>query len=936
MKRITLLRQLLCLGFIFISVLPVTEAADESAASRHYESAVMRTEQGDLKGAIIELKSALQQNPGLLAARVLQGKVYVLLGQGADAEKQLADANQLGADRSATLAPLAQAYLLQEKYRELLENIDPRGQSRMIQSELYAYRGHAYLELRKTGKAAAAFKISERLNPDSGLAFTGQAMISLRQGRLDEARGLAERATLLAPKNPDAWNVRASVSHAKDELDRAVKEYGQAITLKPAHLDARIARVGIYLDQKRYPEAATELEYLRKEFPGDPQSAYLQGVLFAQQGKREASVKALSEAADITDVYKESYLEKSEKLLMLAGLINYDLGRFEKTTHYLGIYIKQYPERAGARKLLGSVLMQQGEFNRAILILTPALNSSAGDVKLLSMLGTAYMNTGQYSRANTMLEKAVQISSDDPGLRTSLALNHLKAGNRQRAIGQLKEIFEQDPRQITAGIALCQSYLETGEFDRALRVAEKLSGLHPENTQLLTLLGSAQVRKGEYRDARATFDKALQRDPGYIQAHLSLGKLDILEHNFERARQRYTAILEQHADQADVMIEMARLEQVQGRDEEAIRWLEKVRDTHKDSIEASLYLADLYLRAGEPAQALEIARQVELASPQNQEAFAVSARANLALGKPEISRVIYRKMVSQAGFNPETLYKIAGYQMESSFLDDAIFTLQQAGNTDSGYLPVQTRLVQALLQAGRVEEAGEPARRVREQYPEQAFGHRLMGDVFMQQQRYRDAEESYQTALQRDASTRHAILVYQAKSRAGDRQGAVRFLEQWIESHPRDQLARMALAEESLRLGRLKEAAAHYERLLGDNQKSPAILNNLANTYYRLGDRRALDAAEAAYELAPEDVSINDTLGWILANQGQAERSLRYLREAHYRDSGNAEIRYHIAFALEKLGRRDEAKRELKAALGSEQQFDGIEQARKLQQELGK
>lgn len=934
--RMSKINQLAFLLSFFILFLPVLLRADEAAASHYYERAVVLVEQGDLKGAIIELKNALQEDSDLLAARVLQGKVYVLLEQGGDAEKQFRDAHQLGADRSLTLVPMAKAYLLQKKYKQLLDDINPDGQPRTVQSELYAYRGHALLELQDTGMAMDAFKTSERLNPDNGLAFTGQAMVLLRQGTLDEATSAAARATLLAPGNADAWNVMASISHAKGELDRAVKEYSEAIILKPEHLDARVARVGIYIDQKRYPEAAADLDYLRKEFSKEPQSAYLQGVLYAQQGERELSVQAFRESADLVDLYKDSYLEGNEKLLMLAGLVNFDLGRNEKAQHYLGKYLKRYPGRPGVRKLLGSILMRQGEFDRALVTLTPALDYSPNDIKLYSMLGVAYMNTGQHTRANTMLEKAVELSNGDPELRTRLALNHLKAGNQKRAIEQLTAVFEQDNRQIHAGIALAQTYLEIGELDKALQVARKLSNLQPDNTRLLNLLGSAQVRKGMNREARETFEKALQLSPEFIQAHHSLGKLDILERNMDAARLRYAAVLEKQPNHIATMIEMARLEDVQGRDQDAIRWLEKARSISKDSIETSLYLVDLYIRTGNPGVALEIAREAEQATSKNMEVLAASARANLAMGKPGIARVTYRRMVSLAGFNPEVLYQTSAYQIDAGFLDDAIFTLHQALSTHPDHLPVQIRLVQTLLQANRVEEADDPASKLRTQYPQRAFGHRLVGDVLMRQKKYKEAEKSYQAALARDENTRHAILVYQAKSRAGDQQGAAGFLEQWIQSHPEDQVARMALAEESLRAGRLSEAAAHYERVLKEHPQVPDILNNLANIYYRLDDQRALGTAEKAHALAPEDVSINDTLGWILANQGQAERSLRYLRDAHYRDSGNPEIRYHIAFALVKLGRRDEAKRELETALDSGKPFDGIEEARKLQQELGK
>jgi len=915
---------------------PISLLADESAASRYYEKAVILKDKGDFKASIIELKNALQENPNFLAARILQGKTYILLEQGADAEKQLTDANKLGADRSVTLRPLALAYLLQEKYQQLIDKIDPKGQSRITQSELFAYRGHAYLALRDTNKATTAFSKSEQLNPDSDRAFTGQAIVLLHKGKLDAAANRAELATNLNPNSQEAWAARASISHAQGKLNKALKEYGRAISLKPKHIDTRIARIGIYIDQSKYQEASNDIEFLRTEFPMDPQSAYLLGVLQAKQGDTEESEKTITKAANILDTYKDSYVEKNEKILMLASLINFDLKRFEKSKNYLRKHIQQFPDRPGARKLMGSILITQGKFGHAIATLKPALNYIPNDINLLSMLGTAYMNTGQHERANVILKDAVTLSKGDAAMRTKLAINHLKSGNQKLAIKQLTAIFENNNRQINAGIALTQAYIKTGNFEEALRITKKLSQVDPENTTILNILGSIQVRSGNHQQARTVFKKALQLQPELVQTQLNLGKLDILEDKPNKARQRYTKILKNHDDNIAVMIEMARLEDIQDNKKASIRLLEKAHAIDKNILEATLYLIDLYLRTGNPSKALEIAKEAEQATPKNLDVLAATAKANLAIGKPKIAQIIYRKMAAQVGINPEKLHSIASKQLNANFLDDGLYTLDKAVNTQVYYLPAQIKFIQALLQAGNIEKAMKSATSLRKKHPKKAFSYRLVGDVFFQQKRYEDAINSYQQAMQKEKSTEHAILIYQAKSRAGNHSEAVSFLEKWLASHPKDQVAQMALAEGNLKLGNLIIAKAQYEQLLENNPNFPEILNNLANIYYQLNDKRALSTAEKAYKFAPEAVSINDTLGWILANQGQAERSLRYLRDAHFRASDNSEIRYHIAFALEKLGRNNEAQKELDAALSSGQQFSKIEQARQLQKKLGR
>ena len=84
----------------------------------------------------------------------------------------------------------------------------------------------------------------------------------------------------------------------------------------------------------------------------------------------------------------------------------------------------------------------------------------------------------------------------------------------------------------------------------------------------------------------------------------------------------------------------------------------------------------------------------------------------------------------------------------------------------------------------------------------------------------------------------------------------------------------------------------------------------------------------------PGDANYADTLGWILVQQGKIEAGLRQLREARLRNPGNAEIRYHLAFALAKIGRKAEAREELQAALGLQAHLAASDEVKRLKQEI--
>ena len=76
-------------------------------------------------------------------------------------------------------------------------------------------------------------------------------------------------------------------------------------------------------------------------------------------------------------------------------------------------------------------------------------------------------------------------------------------------------------------------------------------------------------------------------------------------------------------------------------------------------------------------------------------------------------------------------------------------------------------------------------------------------------------------------------------------------------------------------------------------------------------DPSAIEYAEKAYKLAPEQPAVMDTLGVMLVEKGDASRGLELLRGASSKAPQNSMIRFNLAKALVKSGKKDEAKKEL-------------------------
>ena len=100
--------------------------------------------------------------------------------------------------------------------------------------------------------------------------------------------------------------------------------------------------------------------------------------------------------------------------------------------------------------------------------------------------------------------------------------------------------------------------------------------------------------------------------------------------------------------------------------------------------------------------------------------------------------------------------------------------------------------------------------------------------------------------------------------------------------------------------------------------KNWVALNDLAWLYREAGNPEALNVAEQALALNPDSAVVLDTLGWILLGQNKFRRAQEVLAKAVKSDPKNADIRYHWAVSLQKLGKTQQANEQLNIALEGE------------------
>ncbi len=924
-------------AFAIFATTPALGAKSANQKSyEFYEDALRLFNTKDYRAAIIQLRNALQQDQKNLAARVLLGKTHLRLGDGVSAEKQLTLARTTGADDNLTLVPFGRALLVQGKSARLLKEILPAGRRPDIEAEIRFMRGQAFLDQRQHRKAKESFESALRLDPSHGETLLGMARLNLILGNPERANGYAEKALKVASGDADTWYVAGEIMRTQRKYDVALRHYGSAINLSDQHLPARISRAAVLMDMHRYDDALEDVNYTRGILTRDPQTLYMYAVLMSHKKKVKEADEALRLAANAMEERDPDFIINHPPSLLLKGLIDYSRKRFSEAYPSLSRYVELIPHHVGARKLLGALLLRKKDPAGAVKALEPAAQLAEDDAELMSLLGSAYMLSRQFDKARDVLQRAAIKNPDRAKLQTRLGLSRLALGESDDAIRHLENAVRLDPRIGRAEVMLGLIQIKKRNFRNAVAAADAFQKQNPKSPFPHNLAGAALMREGNLPAARRRFHEALKVDPGYSPAKFNLAALHVAEGKNDLARKLYMELLAANKNDTRVMRELSLLSENEGRIPEAISWLDQIRKLDSNAIVPQIRLLSLFVRTGRVRDGLQIAEEIESLHPRNQAVLEAKAKALIAAGETGKAVETLRQASHLSKNDPDNYFRIARQQLDIQDFEGAKKSLQSTVSLDPGHLAAQSTLVGLEMRQGGAEKALEMAQAVRAAYPKSPVGDLLTGDLLMKTRRYQDAAVAYREGLKKAQGPTLAVRLFQVRRRMGENEPALLELEAWNQQYPGYPMVQRVLASAYMSSGKLDRAEKLYKAYLEKHPADIRIMNNLALLYQQQGKPEALKIAEEARRLAPANPSILDTYGWILVQTGDPSKGLRYLREAQTRAAGQIEVRYHIAVALDRLGRKKEARQELSAILSSNENFRNRKAAQALYDALRK
>lgn len=890
----------------------------------HIQRAKDHEASGNFKSAIIELKNAVQKNPDGPQPRLLLSQIYIKAGLGESAEKELRTAQQLGIRLESIKVPLGEAFLLQQKFKEVLEEIQASGDtSTQNRARILSIRGDAKLGLNQFDEGCGLYAQSLEVDSKQVATYRGLAQCALARGKLDQAIEQLNAALKIDAKDARNRILLGDIEVMRGNFPAAQKAYEQAVQIAPDNPATRIALAGFLIRQGNPDETENQLEEIKKIVgPNDLRWHSLKALLTFQQNRLEEADSHIGQILRAEPGHIPT--------LFLAGLTNYGLGRHEQAASQLSKVLAVAPGLKPARIVQASIKLKQGQVKEAETLLQPLDIERSSDAMLLSLAGQIALAKGDRERADRYRELASRIEPQNAS--ASPASVDPTTLDVHAAVKQLSTPYAAGAKPAESDSLTILALIQHKEFDRALAAIAQLEKQQPNNPAVHNMRGVIALSRQDWAGARRNFDKAMSLDPDYFQAAANLAELDLREGKPNVARQRMDQLLKRNPENAQAMMVLADISARTGQERDYRDWLEKARRAQPGYQEPALRLGRYHLGKGEPLKALDIAHQLMVTHPDSPEALELLAKSQAAAGDKNNAIASLTKLTALAPESAGAQYQLAQLQLESRNFSAARRSLAKAVAIRPDYYEALYALAMLEMGAKKHEDALKIAHDAQGRAPRSPSGLIVEGDIYMQLQKFKESAQAYEKALALADNGPLQIKLHQALRRGGQAQAADQRLLQWLKAHPRDIGTRYYLGEVYMQARNTRQAIDLFKSVVELAPQNAMAMNNLAWLYDQERNSLALPTAEKAYKLSPNSSVVQDTLGWILLREGQTARSLDLLRQAA--TSKDPGIRFHYAAALAKSGDKEQARRLLKQLLATNRDFPEIKEAEALLKQL--
>jgi tetratricopeptide (TPR) repeat protein len=682
-----------------------------------------------------------------------------------------------------------------------------------------------------------------------------------------------------------------------------------------------------FFQRDAHREAVIEYANVLRIEPGNAHAIRRLGLSYFQVGEFARAYRLLQQTLE----KDPADLDARTKL----GQI-YLLGRRpeEARAEALAVLDKQ-PRNLDALALLAGAADEPAEIDDALKRFEAARGDLEGQPRFHMSLGTLAMRKGDQAGAERAFTEAIKRDPKAPEAHAALASFYIQKGDRAQAEREFKAAADLTPPGSAAQIRLADFYVTTGRREEAKALLRGITEKAPDALPAWRRLAEIALNERQYDQAANALQVIFKKAPSDVEGLLVQGRLHLAQRKTNEALQSLQKAVKLEPRLLPARYTLAQAHLQAGNVQQAKSELQEALNVSPGYVPATLLLAQLNIQTGARPVAIDALETLLKRQPRIPQAYVLLGAAYIGQRQPDRALQAYRKLAEIVPRDPRAPYlagvalRQQGKPAEAAREFEAALAIAPAAMeplAQLAALDIERKQPQAALERVTRAIAGPAAK--------SASHHELLGRVHLARQDRRQAEAALEKAIELDARLPGPYVLL-ARMYAADKKfdDALARLDKAVgaTAGPRSVGPLMLTGAIHQAKGDIPKAQQTYEKILGIVPRFAPAANNLAYLYSEHGgdQEKALQLAQLAKEVAPEDPYVSDTLGWILYKRGVYQRALSLLEESAGKVPQHPEVQYHLGMTYLKVGDTQKARRALEQAVASPAAFAGKDDARK-------
>lgn len=887
-------------------------ACGQKSTEELLQSAQSYTSQNNLNAAVVELKSAVQQEPQNAAVRVALARVYLKAGDGINAAKEFDKALEFGTkNQDVAVERMRAAYLATtqspaEVLSGLREGSQAFDQVKLYQSMLAFDSG----DMKELDAQFGALAQSQHADVKAVAA----TYVSVLKKDVAAAIPLLQSVSKDSILYTDSLMLLARAHLAVNQLPEAITQLKAYSDATPSSNMAKFMLAEALVRNNQIDDAKPIVGDLLKKFPEQPLAHYLQSVIeFSGQDfnkAKEHAEKAITNG--LTTVYPR----------IIAALANISLGLNAQALNHLQPVkgeLNKFPE---VEKAYAMLELQAGNTELATKLLK-SQTYSENDLKMLASAAFELSRQGATQGAKELLEHVEQHMDKNVQSLATLGMMKMSVGNDAKGgIADLEQALAKDPSQKATQFTLAMAYLSNQQYDKLAPLTQSWKQ-DPETASMAhTFDAYAFAQQNKLAEAITAADEAIKANTKNALALMLKARIALQQNKLDEAKVLLADTIKAQPDYTPA-IEALYLLTRKTPEADALRTsLEKTVQEKPTQQELRAVLGNIYLDTQKPKEALELVKQdktdvntratelwqVQLNALQQTndsrgvlgtaeewvKAQPTNVQASLALSQA----YVLNKQAPKALAVIKDLRK--RYPDNTQFIGMEVMLQAESGNADAALATMEQ------LPAGTLKNA------------ETLF---VKARLLASKRDFKGAMDSLQQSYNIDPTESTTLALSDLKARNESPQAALKFLDNHFATKPKTPNLKAMYANLSLGLNPDK-AEQNFLDLIKEDDENLLALNNLAYLYVQQGKtEKAKEFAEKAISINPKHPDVLDTYGAVLLKAGQASQAIEQFKKSLEQRPNHPEVLLNLAEAQIKQGDKAAAKATLDTMQNTSAQF---------------